>query len=87
MAEIAASEALDFMQRFAVWMTRVIQPGLVVETLGIHHENFAFPTSGQISEPCRTHLRRKTAAIRENLAKASEFFVEDQKEALYPARS
>src|ERR1700719_2363413 len=49
-AEIATAEALHDMQRVAVRVSRGIQPALVVEPDGIHHERIAFPFAYRVPE-------------------------------------
>src|SRR5580658_5868204 len=77
MPEVRAMEAFGHVQSFAMWIAELIQPGLVVETDGIHHQRVAFPFTNRVTQPTGIWVLGKLAAVGEDLAIEVECLIKD----------
>ena len=80
--EVAAVEAFDDAHGFAMGMAHQIEPGLVVEPGGFHHERVPLPFPNGVAEPgglC--HFLGKLATIGVDLAIHAIDFVHDDEQA------
>ena len=69
MSEVAAAVTFHQAQGFAMGVADSVEPGLVVEARGFHHEHVAVPFAYRVPEPGRLcHFLGKLAPIRVDLA-------------------
>src|SRR5207244_8782204 len=47
-----ACESLDYVEGFAVEVAGSVEPGLIVETNGVHDQRIPVPAAGRLSHPC-----------------------------------
>src|SRR5262249_50832781 len=79
-AEVSASKALCEAQSFASRMPQCVQRCFVVEPDGFHDEIISRPLADGITEPAGLRVRRKCAAIAEDLAEHGLRLVQDHRE-------
>ena len=68
MPEIRAAESLRYAQGVGVRMTRIVHPGLLVETGRFHYKRFSLPMANRIAQPCWLRLFGQRAAVGKDLA-------------------
>ena len=77
-SEVAAVVAFHDAQGFAVRVADHIEPGLVVEAGGFHHQGVALPFADGVAEPGRLrNFLGKRAAVGVDLAMRAVGFVQD----------
>src|SRR5262245_18300690 len=78
--EIKPAETLRYAQLFAMRMSWIVEPALIVKAYSLRHKRVAFPFADRVSKPTGIRFRRKPAAVTENLAIVIDLFVKDDED-------